>query len=566
MRLPSLFKPKVYRWLTGLVFCMFLPVLAYGVDGGFELDANAVDSNNAAAPDDWNNITSSLKTGILADPAPLTIFTTGGSKDIRDVSQWRHTTGSVPDKDDITNAYAAAYEIAGDLVIYFGADRLANNGDAEIGFWFFQNGVKTNNDGTFSGSHAVGDILVISDFSNGGDISTIKVLEWVGGKNGDSDGDGRLDGPLQLIDSGDGNVTGGNIFCTSSDLACAIVNSSDAPAPWPYTPKFGTSGTFPHGSFFEGGVNLTQLVGEVCLSSYLVETRSSTSPSAQLKDFVLGSFNTCKIEISKSCPSGQYNYATDSIDYRVEGKVTNSGFGSVTNISVVDDTNIVTNNPADIVNVTDYFATFANGDCDFDTPADPSGLLDPGQSICYRHSFNSLIAMPTDEVTATAQTTGGSPVAPATDQATCPDLGIAAGIVVSPQCSTHLVIDPAGSGKLVVEVEVSGSVCNTQESPLRNVSVYGDKADALYGDGSSSFLNNAYLAPKGVSPGECITLTSKVFYPDVLPGFPYTFGDTLTASGIASRFADTNAMCQLNNNNQIECRDVKSTSPCPLCQ
>ena len=46
-------------------------------------------------------------TGINSDPAPQTIFT-GGRKDIQDIPDWGWKDGSVPDKDDITNAYDAA--------------------------------------------------------------------------------------------------------------------------------------------------------------------------------------------------------------------------------------------------------------------------------------------------------------------------------------------------------------------------------------------------------------------------------------------------------------------------
>src|SRR5262245_28322172 len=121
----------------------------------FELDKNAV--NAPATGDDWNNVLcpinasglctsqpnpgpgggSLANTGVLADPAGTSIFTTGGSKDDLDVPNWQHTSGSVPDKDEITNAYAAAYFQGGSQFIYFGADRFANNGSATFGFWFF---------------------------------------------------------------------------------------------------------------------------------------------------------------------------------------------------------------------------------------------------------------------------------------------------------------------------------------------------------------------------------------------------------------------------------------------
>jgi len=49
----------------------------------------------------------------------------------------------VPDKDNLTNAFAAvSFDASGNQRLYFGADRVANNGDAQIGFWFFHNTVK----------------------------------------------------------------------------------------------------------------------------------------------------------------------------------------------------------------------------------------------------------------------------------------------------------------------------------------------------------------------------------------------------------------------------------------
>ena len=73
----------------------------YAVDGTppglFELDGNTVDVQPRGG-DDWGSLFSGDQlgspaafTGILADPAPLSIFTQGGSKDINDVTEWRHT-------------------------------------------------------------------------------------------------------------------------------------------------------------------------------------------------------------------------------------------------------------------------------------------------------------------------------------------------------------------------------------------------------------------------------------------------------------------------------------------
>ncbi|HET9564071.1 MAG TPA: SpaA isopeptide-forming pilin-related protein [Mycobacterium sp.] len=297
------------RFLLGPVLLVTVVALLFTVgaqavhaEGIFELDKNAV--NSVATPgNDWDQVFANTANNCSAlgaiactfvhDPEGTTIFQTGGSKDINDIPQWRYTGGSVPDKDELTNAYAAMYVgpagsgLAGHQIIYFGADRFANNGDSVIGFWFFKNDISLNADGTFSGVHSVGDILLISDFSGGGGTTTIGAFEWVGS--------GGSDGALNSLGTSLADCVPGP---AAGDAGCATVNSSPTPSPWPYTPKSGPANIFPSGSFFEGGVDLTQLEVEGCFSSFLAETRSSTSLSAQLKDFIGGSFQPCRAKIS----------------------------------------------------------------------------------------------------------------------------------------------------------------------------------------------------------------------------------------------------------------------------
>jgi len=256
----------------------------------FELDKNAVD--DVSPLDDWQTLNSGGGSAIattldnngnpveIPDLGGQTIFTTGGSKDDLDISQWRHKSGSSPPKDEITNAYAAAYQSGTDTYVVFGADRFAQNGDAVIGFWFFQNevGLVTSgaDAGKFSGVHKNGDILILSDFTQGGGEVTIRVFKW------NSPG-GLVDGTLDLIGTGFG--------CAASPLFCAEVNDVPTASPWAYTPSQGAANIFPKGALFEGGVNLSQLgITNVCFASFLAETRSSTSVDATLKDFVTGTF------------------------------------------------------------------------------------------------------------------------------------------------------------------------------------------------------------------------------------------------------------------------------------
>src|SRR5262245_19472817 len=113
-----------------------------GVDNNavFELDGNTQD-NPAFTGLDWESnfpAGTPLTANPIQDPAPQTIFTTGGSKDVNYVSQWKHKSGSVPDKDNITQAMAAALPLpnGGGTAVYFTAARFDNSGDAELGLWF----------------------------------------------------------------------------------------------------------------------------------------------------------------------------------------------------------------------------------------------------------------------------------------------------------------------------------------------------------------------------------------------------------------------------------------------
>ena len=296
----------------------------------FELDRNALD---AAAVDgeDWNTLyaggantggNSDDFTGVVSDiTAPGDQFQGGGSKDNNDLSQWLWKQGEPLDKDDITNTYVAGYSapetvggtLEGDLIIYYGLDRLANNGTAQVGFWFFQDdsvgkGTTAGGGGfNFTGAHEVGDVLVQSNFTSGGRVSSVSVFEWVGS--------GGSDGTLDLLFAGTDCVdtdpdTPGDQPLAGDDPACATANIADETSPWPYTPKSGSAGTFPLSSFFEGGVNISRLlrlngITDVpCFPVFMAETRSSAPFDSRLKDFALGNFQRCEAGLVTTPQSG----------------------------------------------------------------------------------------------------------------------------------------------------------------------------------------------------------------------------------------------------------------------
>ena len=269
-------------------FAAAAPVLAVHDEGLFELDGNTVNAGGTPG-DDWDSHPGATGNRFLFITDVLgagdNIFTTGGSKDDLNTTSWKWTTGSVQDKNDIEHAFAASYEKDGHTFIYFGMDRFSNNGDAFTGFWFFKNGISANADGTFSPAHTVGDLLVQSDFTNGGTVATINLYEWVG-----SGGD--TNGTLDLLASGQ--------VCTgapANDKACAVTNTAPIDPSWTFDDKAvaGSDNLIPANSFFEGGIDLDDLFGgnAPCFSSFLAETRSSQSVDSTLSDFALGAFNTC---------------------------------------------------------------------------------------------------------------------------------------------------------------------------------------------------------------------------------------------------------------------------------
>jgi hypothetical protein len=440
--------------LAGVMSLVFVPVIRAVHDMGlFELDGDATDDPGIPG-DDWSTVnagggTPIARTGVDADPAPGSIFTGGGSKDPIDITSWKHKDGSVPDKDDITNAYAAAYNLNGDLVIYYGADRFANDGDAQLGFWFFQDNVTRNPNGTFNGAHRVGDVLVLANFSQGGSVSTIQVLEWVG------TGGNQQGGTLQLM------LTAAGAKCSpglTNDVVCAITNDVPTGAPWPYTPKSGSPGTFPPVSFFEGGINISQVFAGTtppCFASFLAETRSSTAVNAVLKDFVLGAFPVCGINITKTCPSSHLNDSETAIVYTFNGTVTNTGFGTLYNVTAVDDAG-TPGDPAD--------------DISFDL-----GTIGPQASATFTGTFESTLNPATNTARVSAASTPGGPVSvtDVSDPAACPPVVRTPNISVTKACQVKLVVI---DNKIVVKVDFSGQVCAGDQVGLDNVTVTDDSS------------------------------------------------------------------------------------------
>jgi hypothetical protein len=336
--------------------------------GAFELDGNASSSTTTAtAPDDWDrvchqvtgsdcsttfNTNGATAVDWVSEPnVNSTIFTGGGSKDPNNINQWafNDNSGGLPAKDNLLHSFAARYSLPSTgtntgtcpsgtatkcEVLYFGSDRLDNSGDAQQGFWFFQNEITLNTTNqTFNGLHMNGDLLVLSDFSIGGTVSTISVYVW------DSTCTSGVNNP-QPGQCGATNLrlkaTSSAANCASAatgDQFCGLVNANTITMPWSFTDKSGTPNNQAlNGEFYEGGVNLSTLgLADRCFQSVSSETRASTSPTATLKDFILGKFGGCTTQVTThESTGGSTSIGTGSASVSDQATVTVAGVNTWT--------------------------------------------------------------------------------------------------------------------------------------------------------------------------------------------------------------------------------------------
>jgi hypothetical protein len=255
-------------------------------DEAFELDGNVDDANPAGGPEvDWDNdivgvglndfaapqaslpagfaaatagpdFTTTIRRGVeVAETGDDSTFTTN-SKDTLDISaQWRCVhANNVTDKGDLVNTYAVAYtNAAGELILYFGAEKNDASGTNNLGVWFLADDTVNCSDtqggsGTaFTGSHEIGDILIVSEFTGGGSTATITAYVW------DPTDPAAVNNLVQLGTSGVCGQAG------TDDRLCAITNvSNQVNPPWKTWDKdTGSLDEIAPQQFYEGAINVT---------------------------------------------------------------------------------------------------------------------------------------------------------------------------------------------------------------------------------------------------------------------------------------------------------------------
>jgi len=345
--------------LTTMVLAQLGPGLIYAVhDLAMQLDgdvsASTTTSNGSTTQTiDWDTLFDSTGTpkakpaGFTAsgfnrdfiansngsfNTSDQTTFSTG-SKDTLPISGWQcNFDNNVNSKIDVMNAYAAAYvDSNGDQIIYFGLERNANTGDANVGFWFLQDEVgcvSTGPSQTFSGSHTDGDLLIVSAFTKGGGVSTIDVYRWNGDANGSL-------GETSVAHGADCKTTaGGDDVCATTNTGAFPISGSIT-TPWPTANRQDAVGTtLREAEFFEGGLNLTNTgLGGKCFNVFIGDTRSSQALTATLFDFSRGKLGECSssttttpsVSGSAQIPQSGTLSVTDSATLTVNGLSTWSG-------------------------------------------------------------------------------------------------------------------------------------------------------------------------------------------------------------------------------------------------
>jgi hypothetical protein len=507
-------------------------------------------------------------------------FTGGGSKDPGPISGWTYTSSNTPNKDTLNAGYAAAYTVGGDFELIFGADRLSPSGDANIGIWFFQNSVGPNGSGGFTGSHTDHDVFVISAFTGGGGTSIVSTYEWdhTCAKAVRNAGSGQCaDANLRVL------ATPATSCGTS--IYCGITNSASTSTTW--------EGSLASPLFFEGGVDLTAAFAAVgvtslpCFSSFLVETRSSQSTTAVLKDFLSGGFPVCGLSVTKNCksltnagpsvdPTGKF------IDYPVSGTVKNTGVGILYNVSVNDVITYASNSSND----TGTPLTLAVTNNTAGSQYQNTNTLAANDTGTWSTLLTSSASSVQDHATASGTTdqAGTNSISSSpTDLITC-SLQPTSVLVISKLCSpgTTLVAGTGTGADVHVNVAYSGSVCNTGPSAISGLAVADYTGTSLTSstaptltsptlDPCTSPINDTAGNPTGCSaPTTACTTYSGNYNPGTIDATSdhgrYFFNDRTT---ITTATAAVGSLTKISNSSDTFCNGTygcSTVASCPICQ
>jgi hypothetical protein len=337
-------------------------------------------------------------------------------------------------------------------------------------------------------------------------------------------------------------------------------------------PKSGSANSFPSESFFEGGIDITALVGDVCFNTFLANTRTSHSETADLKDLAISDFNTCgSIDlVDKHCVevagvSPIYDQTTERYQTRHVITILNDGQGgNVFDVQVRDDA-VSTNN---VCNITAISGGTGN-------PSIPSGGIPIPNNTTWIQVADTLAAGVANQMTVTVlcqstnsdfanaasiragQTDGGTSLTDSyaedtADGETCP-LTLTPSLTVTKSCdavtldSTH-GFDP----KVCVDITITNT-----SSPAQTIDV--DSFTDDHEDGTTDdLLSNIPLVngKRSIAAGASVSVLNHCYYP--------TGPDADQTDPDLARYSDESSAHAVGRASG-EAMDTSDTATCPLC-
>jgi len=281
---------------------------------------------------------------------------------------------------------------------------------------------------------------------------------------------------------------------------------------------------------------------DTCFASFMVETRSSTSANAQLKDFTINGFESCGISITKVCTNGVLG-PNGTFKYNVYGTVTNTGSGTLPSV-------VVTDTVDGVDHVTGNLGPLGPGSRNW-----PGGAYDPSDTTTF-FLVTSSTNGPSNTATVAAQTGAGTTLSGEVTVG-CDPVATNPSLTVGKSCTVDLT---SNGGALSVVVNFSGQVCNTGDVPLTNVSVQ----DFVGGVANGSSIAVANLAP-GSGPNADVANSCKTYSSSYLPSAAtatvvngrYRFDDSVTATATPGT-----GTCGAN----ATCTSGSGVKSCYLCE
>jgi hypothetical protein len=253
-----------------------------------------------------------------------------------------------------------------------------------------------------------------------------------------------------------------------------------------------------------------------CFTNFLVESRSSTSINATLKDFASGGFPVCGIDIYLACsPDVPSVVATSgaSVVSTYEVELENDGVGTVFNPTISQDVILVPGDSCAIVSVAGDLISPVDLPSGDDVPIPSVTSIEPFSSVTFEVQCDTVKNPFIPMFTSKAATEDGgerlltySETLPDPEATVCKIDPIPQVSVVNKCTDVRLMeMEIDGAFALVVEVVTETTVMNTGDNSLFNVSVYHEEIGyLLLPAGGNTFT---------LAPGASITFQNQSYIP-----------------------------------------------------